>query len=190
MKDTDTSKSPVISKYNIICTDETIIRPCIFTPIEIPKLKFQFQPISTVQEMEKNDTIDVLGIIEKFDDVQHKRLSSGVNGRSRAIWIVDQSKSKVITPKLLHFTKRFGVKITQKIKQIELAEINDYQYTYQFRLLLLQILLYIWGTNADNFGTNRPGDVIAVKRAKVKTYAKLNLDSSCLSSSTFEVKKG
>ncbi|KAG4067655.1 hypothetical protein HA402_005427 [Bradysia odoriphaga] len=143
VKLTDPTKTPYISDYNITCNEETIIRPCILGPLQIPRLKFNFQPISNVEHMAKDDIIDVIAICESFGEVENKRLANGVPGRCRAIWLVDQSKTK--------------------------------------------IMLYIWGTNADNFEANRPGDVIAVKRAKVKTFAKLNLDSSCLSSSTFQI---
>ncbi|XP_037043337.1 replication protein A 70 kDa DNA-binding subunit-like isoform X2 [Bradysia coprophila] len=143
VKLSDPTKTPHISEYNITCNEETIIRPCILGPFQIPRLKFNFQPISNVEHMTKDDIIDVIAICESFTEVENKRLANGVQGRCRGIWLVDQSATK--------------------------------------------IMLYIWGSNADNFEANRPGDVIAVKRAKVKTFAKLNLDSSCLSSSTFQI---
>lgn len=68
-------------------------------PLEIPKIKFNFQPIANVAKMVKEDIVDVLGIIESFGGVQSKRLSNGSPGRNRAIWLVDQSKTKVSTDK-------------------------------------------------------------------------------------------
>lgn len=204
MKASDPSKTPVISKHNISCSNDTLIRPCFLTPLKIPQLEFHFQLISTVQEMKKDDVIDVLAIIEQFGDVQEKRLSNGSPGRCRGVWIVDQSKAKVkLLTKYLHIRRQgliLEIRITELVK-IQSSEpkflrnltrqsnILIYIKLINFRRSNFQILLFVWGSNADNFQTNRPGDVIAVKRAKIKNYAKLNLDSSCLSSSTFKVRK-
>lgn len=50
--------------------------------------------------MDKDDIVDVIAICESYDDVMHKPLSNGSPGRSRAIWLVDKSMTKVITHKL------------------------------------------------------------------------------------------
>lgn len=53
---------------------------------------------------------------------------------------------------------------------------------------LFQIMLTIWGTNAEKFHKIcEPGSVIAFKRARISDYSGRSLDCSCLSSATFKV---
>lgn len=64
--------------------------------------------------------------------------------------------------------------------------------TFQLEKLLtessLQVILTIWGSNAENFAKNKAGCIIALKRGRVmKKSVKCSLDASCLASCTYLV---
>lgn len=46
--------------------------------------------------MVKDDIVDVIAICQSFGQVENKRLSNGSPGRSRVIWLIDESWTKVI----------------------------------------------------------------------------------------------
>ncbi|KMQ86591.1 replication protein a 70 kda dna-binding subunit [Lasius niger] len=77
-------------------TDSTEILPCDENSDNIPMLQFDFCPISQVENKEKNDMIDVLGVVTTFNDVQHiVQRTTGRELVKRDVNIVDDSGAMI-----------------------------------------------------------------------------------------------
>ncbi|XP_029671382.1 replication protein A 70 kDa DNA-binding subunit-like [Formica exsecta] len=82
--------------YEMTMTNDTEIVPCHENSEDIPTLQFNFCSISEVENKEKNDMIDVLGIVTTFNDVQHiVQRSTGRELVKRDVNIVDDSNAMV-----------------------------------------------------------------------------------------------
>ncbi|CAL1689739.1 unnamed protein product [Lasius platythorax] len=88
--------STLKNDYEIIMTDSTEILPCDENSDNIPMLQFDFCPISQVENKEKNDMIDVLGVVTTFNDVQHiVQRTTGRELVKRDVNIVDDSGAMI-----------------------------------------------------------------------------------------------
>ncbi|KMQ93699.1 replication protein a 70 kda dna-binding subunit [Lasius niger] len=82
--------------YEMTMTNDTEIVPCHENSEDIPTLQFNFCSISQVENKEKNDMIDVLGVVTTFNDVQHiVQRSTGRELVKRDVNIVDDSGTMV-----------------------------------------------------------------------------------------------
>ncbi|XP_018310864.1 replication protein A 70 kDa DNA-binding subunit [Mycetomoellerius zeteki] len=82
--------------YEMTMTGDTEIMPCHENSDDIPTLQFDFCPISQVESKEKNDLLDVLGVVTTFNDVQQIiQRSTGRELIKRDINIVDDSGTMV-----------------------------------------------------------------------------------------------
>ncbi|KAL6425446.1 hypothetical protein ACFW04_009553 [Cataglyphis niger] len=82
--------------YEMTMTNDTEIVPCHENSEDIPTLQFNFCSISEVENKEKNDMIDVLGIVTTFNDVQHiVQRSTGRELVKRDVNIVDDSNAMI-----------------------------------------------------------------------------------------------
>ncbi|XP_011875175.1 PREDICTED: replication protein A 70 kDa DNA-binding subunit [Vollenhovia emeryi] len=82
--------------YEMTMTSDTEIIPCHEKSDDIPTLQFNFCPISQVENKEKNELIDVLGVVTTFNDVQHiVQRSTGRELVKRDVNIVDDSSTMV-----------------------------------------------------------------------------------------------
>ncbi|EGI59093.1 PREDICTED: replication protein A 70 kDa DNA-binding subunit [Acromyrmex echinatior] len=82
--------------YEMTMTGDTEIIPCHENSDDIPTLQFDFCPISQIESKEKNDLLDVLGVVTTFNDVQ--QIIQRTTGREllkRDINIVDDSGTMV-----------------------------------------------------------------------------------------------
>lgn len=87
--------STLKNNYEIIMTADTEIIPCENSD-NIPLLKFNFCPISQMENKEKNDIIDVLGVVTTFSDVQHVvQRATGKGLVKRDVNIVDDSGAMI-----------------------------------------------------------------------------------------------
>lgn len=82
--------------YEMTMTNDTEIVPCHENSEDIPTLQFNFCSISQVENKEKNDIIDVLGVVTTFNDVQHiVQRTTGRELVKRDVNIVDDSGATV-----------------------------------------------------------------------------------------------
>ena len=84
--------------YEMTLSNESQIAACNEETEEIPTLQFNFVPISTVESKQKDELIDVLGIVKTCSDVQS--LTARTTGRElkkRDIGIVDENNDLVST---------------------------------------------------------------------------------------------
>lgn len=82
--------------YEMTMTNDTEIVPCHENIEDIPTLQFNFCSISQVENKERNDIIDVLGVVTTFNDVQHiVKRNTGQEFVKRDINIVDDSNAMV-----------------------------------------------------------------------------------------------
>ncbi|XP_076637806.1 replication protein A 70 [Colletes latitarsis] len=82
--------------YEMTLNGDSEIIPCHNTGDDIPSLQFNFIPISDVEKTEKNDIIDLLGVIKSYGDLQV--ITSRTTGREmkkRDINLVDESNTMV-----------------------------------------------------------------------------------------------
>ncbi|XP_034177571.1 replication protein A 70 [Osmia lignaria lignaria] len=82
--------------YEMNLTGDSEIIPCHDNEKDIPTLQFDFQPIGDIEKKEKNDLMDVLGIVKSCADLQ--LLTSRTTGREmkkRDIHLVDDSNTMV-----------------------------------------------------------------------------------------------
>ncbi|XP_012231039.1 replication protein A 70 kDa DNA-binding subunit [Linepithema humile] len=78
--------------FEMTMTNDTEIIPCHDNNDDIPGMQFDFVPISRVEQKEKNDIIDVMGVVTTFSDVQHlQQRSTGRDLTKRDVNIVDDS---------------------------------------------------------------------------------------------------
>ncbi|XP_039303739.1 replication protein A 70 kDa DNA-binding subunit isoform X2 [Solenopsis invicta] len=81
--------------YEMLMTSDTEIVPCRDSNNDIPTLQYNFSPISQVEHKEKNDLLDVLGVVTTVGDVQHFTARTGRELIKRNISIVDDSDTMV-----------------------------------------------------------------------------------------------
>ncbi|XP_012542011.1 replication protein A 70 kDa DNA-binding subunit [Monomorium pharaonis] len=82
--------------YEMSMTNDTEIVPCHESSDAIPTLQFNFSPISQIENKEKNDILDVLGVVTTVNDIQHiTARSTGRELVKRDISIVDDSGTMV-----------------------------------------------------------------------------------------------
>ncbi|XP_011696922.1 PREDICTED: replication protein A 70 kDa DNA-binding subunit [Wasmannia auropunctata] len=82
--------------YEMTMTGDTEIVPCHENSDDIPTLQFNFCPISEVENKEKNDLMDVLGVVKTVGDVQHfVQRTTGRDLVKRDVNIVDDSGTMV-----------------------------------------------------------------------------------------------
>ncbi|XP_076234444.1 replication protein A 70 [Calliopsis andreniformis] len=82
--------------YEMSLTSNSEIIPCHDTEDDIPSLHFDFSPISDIEKKEKDDIMDLLGIVKSSGDLQ--MLTSRTTGRElkkRDINLVDESNTMV-----------------------------------------------------------------------------------------------
>ncbi|XP_029048687.1 replication protein A 70 kDa DNA-binding subunit [Osmia bicornis bicornis] len=82
--------------YEMNLTGDSEIIPCHDNEKDIPTLQFDFHPIGDIEKKEKNDMMDVLGIVKSCGDLQ--LLTSRTTGREmrkRDIHLVDDSNTMV-----------------------------------------------------------------------------------------------
>ncbi|XP_076656555.1 replication protein A 70 [Halictus rubicundus] len=82
--------------YEMTLNGDSEIIPCHDDTNEIPSLQFAFAPISDVEKKERNDIIDILGVVKLCGDLQ--MLTSRTTGREmkkRDINLVDESNTMV-----------------------------------------------------------------------------------------------
>ena len=82
--------------YEMNLTGDSEIIPCHDNEKDIPTLQFDFHPIGDIEKKEKNDMMDVLGIVKTCGDLQ--LLTSRTTGREmrkRDIHLVDDSNTMV-----------------------------------------------------------------------------------------------
>ncbi|XP_012275093.1 replication protein A 70 kDa DNA-binding subunit [Orussus abietinus] len=82
--------------YEMTLTGESEIIPCQEDNSEIPTIQFDFCPISSVEQKEKNAVMDVLGICTSTSDVQNLTArSTGRELKKRDINLIDQSNTMI-----------------------------------------------------------------------------------------------
>ncbi|XP_076284159.1 replication protein A 70 [Lasioglossum baleicum] len=82
--------------YEMTLTGDSEIIPCHDAGNDIPSLQFDFVPIKDVEIKEKNDIIDILGVVKSCGDVQS--LTSRTTGREmkkRDVNLVDETNTMV-----------------------------------------------------------------------------------------------
>ncbi|KZC11216.1 Replication protein A 70 kDa DNA-binding subunit [Dufourea novaeangliae] len=82
--------------YEMTLNADSEIIPCHNSGDDIPSLQFDFLPISDVEKKEKNDIMDILGIVKSCGDLQ--MLTSRTTGRElkkKDINVVDESNTMV-----------------------------------------------------------------------------------------------
>ncbi|EZA51712.1 Replication protein A 70 kDa DNA-binding subunit [Ooceraea biroi] len=84
--------STLKNNYEMTMNTDTEIVPCHEDSDDIPTLQFDFSPISQVENKEKNDILDVLGVVTTFSDTQHiVQRTTGRELVKRDVNIVDDS---------------------------------------------------------------------------------------------------
>ncbi|KAL6256338.1 hypothetical protein P5V15_012455 [Pogonomyrmex californicus] len=82
--------------YEMTMTNETEIIPCFENSDDIPTLQFNFVSINQIENKEKNDIIDVLGVVSSVSDIVHlTRRTTGQDLVKRDLNIVDDSGTMV-----------------------------------------------------------------------------------------------
>ncbi|XP_031833471.1 replication protein A 70 [Nomia melanderi] len=82
--------------YEMTLIGDSEIIPCYDAGNEIPSLRFDFMPISQVENKEKNDIMDILGVVKSCSDLQV--LTSRTTGREmkkKDVNLVDESNTMV-----------------------------------------------------------------------------------------------
>lgn len=77
--------------------NESIIEECLTDDGNIPQVKYNFVPISSLADKDVGDLVDVIGICKDASDVQ-SFVSKTTNRelRKREVTLVDQSQTSVI----------------------------------------------------------------------------------------------
>ena len=82
--------------YEMTLIGDSEIIPCHDSGDDIPSLQFNFIPISDVEQKEKNDLMDILGVVKSTGDLQ--MLTSRTTGREmkkKDVNLVDESNTMV-----------------------------------------------------------------------------------------------
>lgn len=64
-------------------------------PPNFPQLSFNFEPIAIVDQMKKNDVVDILAIIQSYGEMEALPQDKGIILVKRALCLVDESNRKV-----------------------------------------------------------------------------------------------
>lgn len=90
------SKSCIVNKFCIICTQNTKIIPCDFAS-DMPRLTYDnLTVVGEIESINKDQVIDIVAICEDFGDIQYIDLKNGYPGRKRDLWLIDHSNRKVL----------------------------------------------------------------------------------------------
>lgn len=81
-----------VNRVELICSGESRVQR-VADVSKIPNLKFNFQPLETVDKMRKNEMVDVIAICESYGGVEDTPLKSNIMGQKRELNLVDQSKT-------------------------------------------------------------------------------------------------
>lgn len=84
----------MVNQLSITITDETNVK---LDPndIDLPQLRFNLQPLSRVDLMDKNDTIDLIAIVASYGPVDDVLLRNNQLGVKRELNVVDKSSEVV-----------------------------------------------------------------------------------------------
>lgn len=88
--------SKLKNDYEMTMTSETLIQPCNEDTEAIPKLRYDFVPISEIAEKEANSIVDVIACCKDASDVT--KLTAKTTGREltkRDVTLVDDSNSSI-----------------------------------------------------------------------------------------------
>lgn len=96
LKPANKNFSTLKNDYEMSMTPDTEIIPCHDDDEDIPMLQFDFSPISSIEQKEKNDIIDVLGIVKSCDEVQIlKARATGKELKKRDVTLLDESNTMI-----------------------------------------------------------------------------------------------
>ncbi|KAL2714488.1 replication protein A 70 kDa DNA-binding subunit [Vespula squamosa] len=82
--------------YEMSFTQDTEIILCHDDTDDIPMIQFNFVPINTIENKEKNDIIDVLGIAKSCEEIQTLRArTTGRELKKRDVMLIDESNTMI-----------------------------------------------------------------------------------------------
>ncbi|KAI4484282.1 hypothetical protein M0804_007738 [Polistes exclamans] len=88
--------STLKNDYEMCMTSETEVIPCYEEANSIPRIQFDFIPINNIEIKEKNDIIDVLGIVKSCEEIQMlKARNTGRELKKRDITLIDESNTMI-----------------------------------------------------------------------------------------------
>ncbi|XP_046830054.1 replication protein A 70 kDa DNA-binding subunit [Vespa velutina] len=96
LKPANKNYSTLKNDYEMSMTQDTEIILCHDDVDDIPMIQFDFVPINTIENKEKNDIIDVLGIAKSCEEIQTLRArTTGRELKKRDVMLVDESNTMV-----------------------------------------------------------------------------------------------
>ncbi|KAI4487913.1 hypothetical protein M0802_011732 [Mischocyttarus mexicanus] len=82
--------------YEMSMTPDTEVIPCHDEVDSIPTIQFDFVPINSIERKEKNDIVDILGIVKSYEEIQLlKARTTGRELKKRDITLVDESNTMI-----------------------------------------------------------------------------------------------
>ncbi|XP_044271504.1 replication protein A 70 kDa DNA-binding subunit-like [Tribolium madens] len=88
--------NPLKNDYEMTIGNESVIEECVNDDSDVPQVKFNFVPISSLSEIAVGSLVDIIGICKDASDVQtFTSKSTNRELRKREVTLVDQSKTSV-----------------------------------------------------------------------------------------------
>ncbi|XP_050301275.1 replication protein A 70 kDa DNA-binding subunit [Anthonomus grandis grandis] len=96
LKPANKQYSSLKNDYEMSVTSETVIEECLDDPMEKLQTRYEFVPISQIANIEKDQTIDVIGVAKHTSELQtFQAKTTGRELKKRDVQLIDQSNTVV-----------------------------------------------------------------------------------------------
>ncbi|XP_015183898.1 PREDICTED: replication protein A 70 kDa DNA-binding subunit isoform X2 [Polistes dominula] len=96
LKTANKQYSTLKNDYEMSMTSETEVIPCHDEVDSIPTIQFDFIPINLIENKERNDIVDILGIVKSCEEVQMLRArTTGRELKKRDVTLIDDSNTMI-----------------------------------------------------------------------------------------------
>lgn len=84
-----------MNKFTLVCNHDTRIVRDAIRDDDLPYLTFDFEPLTNIGSKEKDDVVDIIGIVSSYGPLQDVELRNNAAGMKRELKLVDQDNSQV-----------------------------------------------------------------------------------------------
>lgn len=96
LKTANKQYSTLKNDYEMSMTSETEVIPCHDEVDSIPTIQFDFVSINKIENKERNDIVDVLGIVKSCEEIQMlKARTTGRELKKRDVTLIDESNTMI-----------------------------------------------------------------------------------------------
>ena len=120
--------SNVQNDYEISFDNSSLVEPCLEDSDSIPSIKYNFVPIQSITDFEKDTNIDVIGIVKECGDLAEiVSKTTQRTSKKRDLVLVDSSSSSINVTLWGNQAVTFNMMSQNPVVAIKGARVSDYQ---------------------------------------------------------------